>query len=398
MLLLILCTLVLLSTLASALVKNIVVFGDDYSDVGTGHRYSNGPLWSQQLAVGWDASLHSFAFSGSVCNASSSVSIVDQAEMYYQQHLELDPQYTIYAFWVGHADVQAKMLANDTNYEDTLDCIMDQMRTVRKVFKTDRFLMFTLAPMDLMPGALALSKKEQQRIKQAVDSFNEQLHEKVFAQVKHHHLLELDLVDAHDLLVEVIQRPEDYGFKNGQDAFWDHCQGRCNDKEDDYIWWDKQHLTGNAHHIIAKSILMSDSMEPSVNLPFLDQVRTKVDQPHSIFHSPLYHKPHTHTGLLDRLVQQINDAKKQQDKEITADDNEQTAVDAEEGFWLQPLYWMALVTIVVCIGFVLCGKQMQRRRMTGGLAALSGLVNQKRHQDTSTRGQFTRLRQLDTSV
>lgn len=121
-----------LSTITfAATVKNLVVFGDSNSgknkqicsneetkeemtDVGNGQRWSNGPLWSEYLALGWNASLYSFAFSGSVCDNGiyNSISkedkvpsLRDQLEGYYKLGLDLNPQETVYAFWFGVQDV-----------------------------------------------------------------------------------------------------------------------------------------------------------------------------------------------------------------------------------------------------------------------------------------------------
>lgn len=75
---------------------------------------TNGPLWSENLAAAWDASLYSFAFSGAVCNNSVYPkqtskqyipSIEDQLEMYYHQNLNLNPQETVVAIWVGVNDI-----------------------------------------------------------------------------------------------------------------------------------------------------------------------------------------------------------------------------------------------------------------------------------------------------
>lgn len=96
-------------------IKNIVVFGDSYSDVGNNQRLSNGPFWSEHLAVGWNASLYSFAFSRAVCdnemypeqavNETFIPSITDQVEMYYKQNLQLNMDETAIVFWVGVNDV-----------------------------------------------------------------------------------------------------------------------------------------------------------------------------------------------------------------------------------------------------------------------------------------------------
>lgn len=98
---------------AEEAIKNIVVFGDSYSDVGNKQKLSNGPLWNEHLAVGWEAQLYNFAFSGAVCNndmyatqkESYIPSIVDQVEMYYKQNLSLKAEETAVIFWVGVDDI-----------------------------------------------------------------------------------------------------------------------------------------------------------------------------------------------------------------------------------------------------------------------------------------------------
>lgn len=98
---------------AAEVINNIVVFGDSYSDTGNKQRLTNGPLWSEDLAVGWNASLYSFAFSGAVCNNDMYPkqkegyipSITDQVEMYYNQKLNLNTEETAIVFWVGLNDI-----------------------------------------------------------------------------------------------------------------------------------------------------------------------------------------------------------------------------------------------------------------------------------------------------
>ena len=123
---------------AEEAVKNIVVFGDSFSDVGNKQRMTNGPVWSEYLAVGWNASLYSFAFSGAVCdnamyktekNQEFIPSITDQVEMYYNQHLALPSEETVFIIWVGVNDVY-KIFAKDdspealeTEYKKVVDCI-----------------------------------------------------------------------------------------------------------------------------------------------------------------------------------------------------------------------------------------------------------------------------------
>lgn len=83
-------------------------------DVGNSQRWSNGPLWSEYLAVGWNASLYSFAYSGAVCDSSlyntiaeenRMPSLKDQMDHYYNLKLDLKPEETVYAFWFGIQDI-----------------------------------------------------------------------------------------------------------------------------------------------------------------------------------------------------------------------------------------------------------------------------------------------------
>jgi hypothetical protein len=83
-------------------------------DVGNSQRWSDGPVWSEYLAAGWNASLYSFAHSGSVCDSMMYKSIAeenkmpslkDQMEAYYNLKLDLNPEETVYAFWFGNQDI-----------------------------------------------------------------------------------------------------------------------------------------------------------------------------------------------------------------------------------------------------------------------------------------------------
>lgn len=114
-------------------VDNLVVFGDSYSgnvfngqmymnhvlipykDLGNFHRWTNGPVWSENVAVAWNASLYSFAYTGSACDnelypdvptTDRMPSIRDQIELYYNLDLGLDANKTVFAIWVGITDIQ----------------------------------------------------------------------------------------------------------------------------------------------------------------------------------------------------------------------------------------------------------------------------------------------------
>jgi hypothetical protein len=119
-------------------------------DTGNHQRLSNGPLWNENLAVGWNASLYNFAFSGAVCdntmykNADTAhyiPSIVDQVEMYYKQNLNLKPEESVIIFWVGVNDINNIFEKNkddrtkiEADLKSVADCIGSNLVSIHHVY------------------------------------------------------------------------------------------------------------------------------------------------------------------------------------------------------------------------------------------------------------------------
>lgn len=127
----------LVSEYAIQLVRSEAYPNSTYpTDVGNLQRLTNGPLWNEHLAVGWNASLYSFAFDGAVCdnalfsdNSTYTPSIRDQIEAYYNQQLDLDPEETIYAFWIGINDIERSFHLQDpsASLKSTVACLSQQL-------------------------------------------------------------------------------------------------------------------------------------------------------------------------------------------------------------------------------------------------------------------------------
>ena len=80
--------------------------------------------------------------------------------------------------------------------------------------------------------------------KEAAEALNERLSKSVTSLNKHYRALEMDLVDVHAMVNDLVENPSQFGFKDATHAYWDECQGQCTDGLDEYLWWDKVHLTG----------------------------------------------------------------------------------------------------------------------------------------------------------
>ncbi|KAI9316706.1 hypothetical protein BX666DRAFT_1840484, partial [Dichotomocladium elegans] len=114
-------------------------------------------------------------------------------------------------------------------------------------------------------------------------------------------------VDINTMLTDIVSSPADFGFKDASNAYWDACQGQCEDDMNEYVWWDKVHLTGGVHRAIADSILLSGSMEPPVTLVPPEEVQFMVETQDQ-FQSPKY-SPKENTGLIEKKVAEIMAAK-----------------------------------------------------------------------------------------
>ncbi|KAG1234968.1 hypothetical protein G6F68_003323 [Rhizopus microsporus] len=371
-------------------IKNIVVFGDSYSDTGNHQKLTNGPLWSQNLATSWDASLYSFAFSGAVCsNRMYSTkqfipSIEDQIEMYYNQSLQLNPEETITIFWVGVNDIYHIYEQDDddkgSKLKKVVDCISTNIRTVRRIFSTNRYIVFGIPPLEKMPY---FTDKPDKEIKEnAANMLNEYLSNEVQKLNKHIEHLKLDFMDIHRLLDDIVAQPDSFELKNAVDPYWDVCQGQCMDDVNSYVWWDKVHLTGGVHRLIAESILQSSN--EGAHLPEIEQVNKMIEQ--TKYRSPQY-QPKAQTGLMQKLIEKM-----QKEKETTKEQEKELEQDVQENSsnLSYYVYFGISATVIVCIGFILFNKKSSNR--ASQLASLSNLLKK------DDRGRFVPLRNMDSDV
>ncbi|CEP08360.1 hypothetical protein [Parasitella parasitica] len=387
------------------IIRNIVVFGDSFSDVGNNQRLTNGPVWSEHLAVGWNASLYSFAFSGAACNNdlySSQQqnqefipSITDQVEMFYDQEdlRSLDMQETVVIFWVGVNDV-FKILEQQRSqdYEKVVDCIGTNIRNFRRIFSANKFIVMGIPPLERMPF-YANTKLASSRGK-AANHLDELLTKEVEKMNKHLQSLELDLVDVHKMLDDIVQHPAMFEIANAKDSYWDVCQGQCSDDIDSYVWWDRTHLTGGVHRLIANSILMAGSLAPETYLSDAVDVNYLLQEPHSPYKSPIY-KPKRNTGKIIRIIQKLNDEKAQEQNQKEEQQEEQQLRDLmgddrpkTSGTTTHFVYFGLSATVIVSIAFLLFVRTKRRRNH---LAALSGLLK-----SNNDRGRFMPLRNMDS--
>lgn len=114
---------------------------------------------------------------------------------------------------------------------------------VHKLFKANQIMLINLPPMEYMPYFMNTMMAPSRG--RAVKMVNEGLKYQVLDLNKKYGTLELDLIDMHSLLSDMVNDPDTFGITNTNRAYWDDCQEKCQDLGmDDYIWWDRTHLTG----------------------------------------------------------------------------------------------------------------------------------------------------------
>ncbi|KAI7901995.1 uncharacterized protein BX663DRAFT_96136 [Cokeromyces recurvatus] len=195
---------------------------------------------------------------------------------------------------------------------------------------------------------------------------------------KHLTSLELDVVDIHKLMNDIISQPDLFNIKNVKESYWESCEGSCMDEIDAYVWWDKTHLTGGVHRLIANSILMAGSLGPESYLDDSLNVNQLLQQPNSTYKSPIY-KAEKNTAEIDKVIKTMKDNKSiEQQTSFTEDPS------------MKPYYSIYVgisVTLLISIGFIMFNK----KRRSHVITALLSLFNHP----IERGGRFMPLRNMD---
>lgn len=64
----------------------------------------------------------------------------------------------------------------------------------------------------------------------------------------------IEFYDTYLMFSNLLGDPSEAKITNVDDAYWDKCQGQCNDEMNQYLWWDSLHMTGAGHIAMAKEI------------------------------------------------------------------------------------------------------------------------------------------------
>ncbi|KAJ3294477.1 hypothetical protein HDU79_010883 [Rhizoclosmatium sp. JEL0117] len=282
-------TLVALSSTAlaalnpSTVIKDVVAFGDSLSDNGNFFkllgappapywkgRFSNGPVWVEQLAITLNnANLHDYAFGGAVANSSDAYhqplaknfTASDLPDLSAQIALwkadssanTVNLDTTLFTVWAGFNDLSDTV--NSGNVPNPVAFATYVLNNVQILLRlgAKNILVNGFPPLDRVPRYNKLPSAALAPIKQIDDGFNFVLSagiSKIQALVPNANII---LNDVTPLLlhIDTPEGSEYYGFKNIQDSCFNATSASVCATPDEYFFWDQVHPTTKAHKFIA---------------------------------------------------------------------------------------------------------------------------------------------------
>jgi phospholipase/lecithinase/hemolysin len=261
----VLLTIVVLAAAGGALAHpfdSVVSFGDSLSDTtnnpATGDywegRWSNGPLWDEQLASNSVATLFDFAYSGSQTSDLSNQVAAAVARTWNDTN-------TLFTVWSGANDFFDNAAANGFNQGSWDDTIARGVANIAQAVSTlgsngARYvLVFDLPDLSRLPAVLTNAELSSERstILELVNEFNTQLVDALRTVEEENPNLRLKYIDDFSLLDTIIANPTAYGFTvvtNGALAVLG--DPAFDGPGADYLFWDAVHPTTKGHGLIAQ--------------------------------------------------------------------------------------------------------------------------------------------------
>ncbi|KAI9289406.1 SGNH hydrolase-type esterase domain-containing protein [Umbelopsis sp. AD052] len=364
--------------------KNLVVFGDSYSDVGNLQRQTNGPLWVEDVAYAWNVSVYNFAFGGATCDSDlyaldpsdKSPSLRDQIEIYYDQKLDLKPEETVYAIWIGINDVALATADNGAKPvppNEIASCVRSQIATLRHYFKAVNILLLEVPPLEHMP--FFYEQDQRGDASRRVNSLFVVQNADWSSELN----IRLKIIYTHQLLDKVVAAPGSYGFNNVTHGYWEVCTGTCTDNENDYLWWDAGHLTGAGHKLIANEIIRASPFDVEAEeVDDVDYVKEALNEPATKLKSDVY-QAKSATGTLDNAPEKENES-------TASSGGLQRPMSSSNSTWSR---FYAIWILLLLIMTFFCCFSVGRARLTTIMASFTTKYN--------SRGRFVPLRDLESS-
>jgi len=248
-----------------SIIKDLIVFGDSYSDVNTnydnmtytGENHSGGKNWPLQLIELHDMFLWDFAYGGARMSSKYTIqkhpcSLETQYEYFKlrmienNEHSKWDSESSIFAFWFGINDMIKTKQSQDNTVKLGLG---DLFNTIGEIYNygARNFLIFNVPPVDKAPFFISGAFLNTAEF---VDKFNAGILEKIEEFSKGHQDANVILYNAFDEFNYIMDHHKEYGLTELKK---DYNNYSTRDR-DTFFWNDSNHPTDKVHKIFAEDL------------------------------------------------------------------------------------------------------------------------------------------------
>ncbi|KAF7343174.1 Carbohydrate esterase family 16 protein [Mycena venus] len=262
--------------------KHLVVFGDSFSDNGNGAyritnhtwpadpayyggRFSNGPVWVEDVASKLHLSLTDYAVGGATSNNTlvqgytgpNSIqpvpSALDQLNSYLASSsaTSATAQETLYVILIGANDV---FFLPQVNASQSVAAIASVVEKLHAKLGATNFLLATYPDLSRLPLSAYIPSSAAASLK----AYTTSLRAGLFALKSHRPHLHIALADLYMLFQDFFAHPKSYGYDPSTDgkscltgAYSEAPRMLCSDP-DNYIFWDEYHPTRKSHKYVAE--------------------------------------------------------------------------------------------------------------------------------------------------
>ncbi|KAI8051019.1 GDSL lipase/esterase [Syncephalis plumigaleata] len=270
--------------------NNVIVFGNSVSDNGNAFRltkgaypdpdlfyqgrYSNGPIWIDQLQSKFHPSVEDYAYGGAttddrlVPSVSSDAnvpvpSIHDQVTKLYagkQTSKEKKIKHALHIIEPANNDyIYTAGPKMDTNTTFISECVGNVVDSVDSLYKLGarNVLVFGVAAMELTPYFLSQPKPVQTAVEKTSTAHNKLLKTRLAEYRKQHSDIKLYYFDFKNYMVNVISKSDQYNLKNTvASCLSQDRKTRCANPTE-YFFWDMFHPTTRGHELLLEDLLLS---------------------------------------------------------------------------------------------------------------------------------------------
>jgi outer membrane lipase/esterase len=256
--------------------SNMYVFGDSLSDTGNisyffggqlpqppyyEGRFSNGPIWIDDLAAGLGLTVspsypggNNYAWGGAVTGPGGAIlppfTLLDQRDFFLDDHGGLADADALYVIWGGGNDVLDE---DSADAPENLGAIIGSLAAAGAVnFLVPNLPNIGLVPLSLADGSSAV--KEQLTL-----DFNAELAQ-IIDELSATLPVNIMTLDVFALFNEILAAPGDWGYTNWTEGCYEGPLGIggpgevCADP-DAWVFWDGIHPTAHSHALLADAAL-----------------------------------------------------------------------------------------------------------------------------------------------